>query len=557
MLVPSLDTVSGAEVDLRGVGFSHGPHPVLADVTVTVGPQTRLAVVGPNGVGKSTLLALVAGDLVPESGAVTRSPPSATVLLLPQERDRRTGETLRGYLSRRTGVAAADRALAAASDALADGVAGADDAYSAALERWLGLGGADLDGRAPVVLDRLGLDEALLDRETSTFSGGQLARCGLAATLLTQVDVLLLDEPTNDLDADGLADLESFLAGRAGGLVVVSHDRTFLERVATGVLEIDEFTRRAALFGGGFAAYLEERDRARAAAKAAFEAYDEQRTGLLDRARREKEWSRQGTARATSARARAAEPDKNIRAHKIAGAQSRGAVGARLQRQADRLEEVEDPRDPWQLQLVLDPATRGPDDVAGLAAAVVDRGAFRLGPVDLAVRRGERVAVTGPNGSGKSTLLAALLGRLPVSAGRSWLGRSVVVGEVDQVRRTFAADQPLAEAFRAVTGQDEAAARTLLAKFGLGADDVLRAAGSLSPGERTRADLALLMARRANLLVLDEPTNHLDLAAIEQLEEALGTYDGTLLLVSHDRRLLRQVHTDRHVHVDGGQVREL
>ncbi len=176
---------------------------------------------------------------------------------------------------------------------------------------------------------------------------------------------------------------------------------------------------------------------------------------------------------------------------------------------------VDDPRDPWQLRLVLDPATRGPDDVAGLAAAVVDRGGFRLGPVDLAVRRGDRIAVTGPNGSGKSTLLAALLGRLPVTAGRAWIGRSVVVGEVDQVRRTFVAGQPLAEAFRAATGQDEAAARTLLAKFGLGADDVLRAVGSLSPGERTRADLALLMARRANLLVLDEPTNHLDLAAIE------------------------------------------
>jgi ATPase subunit of ABC transporter with duplicated ATPase domains len=454
-------------------------------------------------------------------------------------------------------VATADRALAAASDALADGAAAADDVYAAALERWLALGGADLDSRAPVVLDRLGLDESLLDRETTTFSGGQLARCGLAATLLTQVDVLLLDEPTNDLDVDGLAALESFLAGRAGGLVVVSHDRTFLEKVATGVLEIDEFSRRGALFGGGFAAYLEERYRARAAAKAAFEAYDDQRTGLLDRARREKEWARQGTARATSARARTAEPDKNIRAHKVAGAQSRGAAAARVQRQVDRLEEVEDPRDSWQLRLALDPATRGPDEVVGLAAAVVDRGGFRLGPVDLAVRRGERLAVTGANGSGKSTLLAALLGRLPLTSGRSWLGRSVVVGEVDQVRRTFAADGTLVEAFRAATGQDEAEARTLLAKFGLGADDVLRAVGTLSPGERTRADLALLMARRANLLVLDEPTNHLDLAAIEQLEEALGTYDGTLLLVSHDRRLLEQVRTDRHVHVDDGRVTEV
>jgi ATPase subunit of ABC transporter with duplicated ATPase domains len=548
--------VSAAEVEARAVGFSHGPHTVLAGVTATVGPRSRLAVVGPNGAGKSTLLAVLAGELIPETGTVAVSPPDATRVLLPQERDRRADESLRAYLARRTGVAQAEVAMTGAADALAAGTEGAEDGYAAALDRWLSLGGADLDTRSAVVLERLGLPVPMLDRDTTTLSGGQLARCGLAAVLLTQVDVLLLDEPTNDLDGDGLAALESFLQGRDGGLVVVSHDRAFLERVATAVLEIDEFSREGTVFGGGFAAYLEERERARAAARAAFEAYDDKRSALVDRARRDKEWARQGTARATSARARSAEPDKFIRAADVASAQGRGAAAARTLRELGRLEEVDDPRDPWQLRLSLDPATRGPDDVAGLAAAVVDRGDFRLGPVDLTVHRGDRVALTGPNGSGKSTLLGALLGRLPLSSGRSWLGRSVVVGEVDQVRRTFAADETLVGAFRAATGQDEAEARTLLAKFGLGADDVLRAVGTLSPGERTRADLALLMARGANLLVLDEPTNHLDLMAIEALEDALGTYDGTLVLVTHDRRLLDHVRTERHVHVDAGRVRE-
>jgi ATPase subunit of ABC transporter with duplicated ATPase domains len=546
--------MSGGSVDLRGAGFSHGSRHVLDDVTVTVGPGSRLAVVGPNGSGKSTLLGLMAGAHGPDTGSVSCSPPAATVVLLPQERDRRHRESLRDYLARRTGVATAESALARASDRLAAGTPGADEAYALALERYLSLGGADLDARAPAVLDGLGLDETLLARDTAAFSGGQLARAGLAAVLLAQVDVLLLDEPTNDLDASGLDLLEAFLARRTGGLAVVSHDRAFLEGVATEVLEIDEHTRRTSLYGGGFASYLEERERARAAAKAAFAAYTGTRGSLGERARREKEWARQGVARATSARALRTEPDKNARAAKVAGAQSRGAAASRTLRALDRLEEVPDPRDPWDLRLVLEPGTLGSEDVAGLSAAVVDRPGFRLGPVDLHVRRGERVAVSGPNGSGKSTLLGALLGRVALAAGRSWLGHSVVVGEIDQVRRTFDPARPLGEAFRSATGQDETEARTLLAKFGLGADDVGRLVGTLSPGERTRADLALLMARRANLLVLDEPTNHLDLPAIEQLEEALGTYGGTLVVVSHDRRLQARMRHDREVVVHDGRV---
>ena len=548
--------MSAATVELRDVGVSHGPHTVLSHVRARIGPQTRLAVLGPNGVGKSTLLSLLAGTSTPSTGSVTVAPPSATVVLLPQERDRRPQETVAAYLARRTGVAGAEAALDETAHRLADAEPGADDAYAVALERYLSLGGADLEVRAPAVLDRLGLGGIAPDRTIDTLSGGQVARTGLAAVLLSQADVLLLDEPTNDLDTDGLEQLESFLARREAALVVVSHDRAFLETVATDVLELDEFTRRATVFGGGFAAFVEERERARAAARAAYEAYDERRGALVDRARREKEWARQGVARATSTRALRSEPDRNIRAGKLAGAQSRGAAAARTLRSLDRLEAVADVRDPWELRLPLAAGARGGEEVAGLAGAVVERAGFRLGPVDLDVRRGDRIAITGPNGSGKSTLLDALLGRAPIAAGRQWLGRGIVVGSVDQVRRTFEPAQPLVDAFRAATGQDVAEARTLLAKFGLGAEDVPRPVGSLSPGERTRADLALLLARRANLLVLDEPTNHLDLPAIEALEQALSTYDGTVLLVTHDRRLLERVESTRHVDVDRGSVRE-
>jgi ATPase subunit of ABC transporter with duplicated ATPase domains len=196
---------------------------------------------------------------------------------------------------------------------------------------------------------------------------------------------------------------------------------------------------------------------------------------------------------------------------------------------------VEKPYEPWELQLSLASAARGGEVVVRLEEAVVERGAFRLGPIDLAVGFGDRLAIAGQNGSGKTTLLDALLGRLPLAAGSRWLGPGVVLGELEQDRAALTAPQSLLEVFRDF---EEGTARTLLAKFGLGADDVLRAATSLSPGERTRAGLALLTARGVNCLVLDEPTNHLDVEAIEELERALAGYDGTVILVTHDRRFL-------------------
>jgi ATPase subunit of ABC transporter with duplicated ATPase domains len=549
--------VATASIAIRHLGFGYGPRPVLHDVTVAIGAGSRVAIVGPNGVGKSTLLRLVAGLEEPESGTVRVAPAGATVGFLPQERDRRPDETLGQYLARRTGVAAAQVALESAADALARPDRGGEGAYSTALDHYLAIGGPDLEGRAASVLAELGLEPDQLPQATATLSGGELARAALAAILLSQVDLLLLDEPTNDLDADGLGRLEDFLAGRDGTLLVVSHDRAFLERIADQVLELDEFTHEARLFGGGFTAYIVERERAKAAAREAYEDYDRTRQGLVDRARREKEWARQGAGRATSAKARRDEPDKNIRAAHVAGAQGRGAAAAKTLRALDRLDTVDDPREPWDLRLQLTVSARSGEDVAGLREAVVRLGGFTLGPVDLHVARGDRVAIAGPNGAGKTTLLAALLGRAELSSGTQWTGASVVLGEIDQVRRTFDAGDSLLDAFQARTGAEVEETRTLLAKFGLGADDVLRPVGSLSPGERTRADLALLMALGANVIVLDEPTNHLDLAAIESLEEALDTFDGTLLVVSHDRRLLERVVTNRHLVVDGGQVREV
>jgi ATPase subunit of ABC transporter with duplicated ATPase domains len=528
-----------------------GPSLVLAGVSLTVAPGMRIGVVGPNGTGKTTLLTALAGELRPDTGSISLAPRTATVGLLPQEPDRRPGETLAAFLSRRTGVAAAQVELDEATAALAEGRDGPD--YSAALERWLDLGGADLDVRAEQVCADLGLPLDLLEAQTLSLSGGQAARASLASVLLSRYDVFLLDEPTNDLDFAGLERLERFVQGLQAGLVLVSHDREFLARTVTSVLDLDEPTRSATLFGGGYDAYLEERARRRTQAREQYEDYEDKRSGLVDQAQRQREQSVRGAVRA---KRRMPDNDRAAKGARIEAATHAAGRVKTIESQLRHLDEVAEPRKQWQLQMSIAAAPRGGDVVAVLSGAVVERGAFTLGPVDLQVSCGERIAVVGPNGSGKTTLLEVLLGRLPLTYGRQSLGPGVRIGELDQGRARFRGNASVVEVVEQATSWPASEVRTLLAKYGLKADHVNRPAATLSPGEKTRAGLALLQAVGVNCLVLDEPTNHLDLAAIEQLEQALTTYEGALLLVTHDRRMLTAVALDRTVTVEAGRLRE-
>jgi ATPase subunit of ABC transporter with duplicated ATPase domains len=537
----------------RGLAAGHGARVLFSDLDLVVAPGDVVGLVGVNGAGKSTLLRTLAGELPAESGSISVSPPSATLGYLPQEHERRPGETVLAALGRRTGVAAAQAALDAATVALTEGAGGAEDAYGNALEHWLALGGADFDERAVEVIAAVAPGVSL-DALTAGLSGGEAARVGLATLLLSRYDVLLLDEPTNDLDLSGLAQLEGFVLSARVGIVLVSHDREFLARTVTRVVELDLVQQLVRVHDGGYDAYLVEREVARRHAREEFEEFADTKAGLEARARMQRNWMAKGVRDSIK---KSKDGDKHIRAHNRASAEKQAAKAKQTDRRIERLEVVEEPRKEWELRLEIAAAPRAGAVVASLRGAVVRRGEFRLGPVDLQVDWGDRIAITGANGSGKSTLLAALLGRTPLDEGTAALGPAVRVGEIDQARGRFFGPEQLIDAFGAeVPDSPTAEVRTLLAKFGLVADHVLRPAETLSPGERTRAALALLQARGINVLVLDEPTNHLDLPAIEQLEEALATYPGTLLLVTHDRRMLGHVDTNRRLEVVDGAVKE-
>lgn len=544
-----------ATLVVQNLAGGYGHRTLFTGVDLTVAPGDVVGVVGANGAGKSTLLRLLAGVDEPQEGSISLAPADAFVGWLPQEHERIPGETVAQYIARRTGCAEATSEMDATAAALGDPDAvGADDAYAVALERWLASGAADLDERMPAVLADLGLDVGV-DAFMTGLSGGQAARVGLAALLLSRFDIALLDEPTNDLDLDGLERLETFVRGLRGGVVLVSHDREFLARSVTRVLELDLAQNSHRVYGGGYDAYLEERATLRRQAREKYEEYAETKADLVSRARTQREWSSQGVRNAMK---KSPDNDKIRRKASMESSEKQAQKVRQMESRIARLDEVEEPRKEWQLEFTIGSAPRSSSVVSTLSGAVFRQGEFTLGPVSLQVNAAERIGITGPNGAGKSTLLRGILGRQAPDEGSASLGASVEIGEIDQARSLMVGPRPLAETFEGFVPEMNAGeVRTLLAKFGLKADHVTRPVDELSPGERTRAGLALLQARGVNVLVLDEPTNHLDLPAIEQLEHALASYTGTLLLVTHDRRMLAAVETDRRWHVEGGRVTEL
>jgi ATPase subunit of ABC transporter with duplicated ATPase domains len=463
---------TGGTLAATNITKSYGAEVVLDSISLVVPPRARIGVIGPNGIGKTTLLRVLAGVEPPDAGRVERRPPSLAVAYLPQE-GRVESVDVPDWELRRTAA-------------------------------------------------RAGLDVELTN-PPEELSGGQLARAKLARLLNADHDVLLLDEPTNDLDFEGLGRLESFVAETPAALVIVSHDRAFLEHAVDLIVEFEAETRKVRAFQGSWAEYERVRELSRLREEEAYARYAGERDRFTSLLR-----DRRGQARA---------------AGKMANRRGTHALRSKVraaERRLARLERVEKPWQPWRLELDLDAGRRPGNVVAIFDRAVVERGDFRLGPLDLELQHGDRIAVVGPNGSGKTTLLRTLLGELRLAEGSLTVGAGARFGELEQQRSTFASSKPLLETFRARSSLPAGAARTLLAKFALRGDAVLRPSASLSPGERTRAALALLAAARVNVLVLEEPNKHLDLEAIEELEAALEVYDGTIVLVTHDRRLLER-----------------
>jgi ATP-binding cassette subfamily F protein 3 len=498
-----------------------GNTPLYTGVAFDLPAGERLAVVGPNGCGKTTLLEMLVGDREPDEGVVELSK-NEVLGYLPQVLREPPHVTVGAYVSRDFArLKELGRKIEKLHREL--GRYAADRSYTAKLlrrlerltERFDKRGGYELEHRVRRVLSGLGLGKVKHGRPLNTLSGGQKTKLALARLLLGEPTLLVLDEPTNHLDLPAVTWLERYLWRSKAALIIVSHDRAFIDRLANRVLEIEPESASAHLFRGNYSAYVEQRRRRRELQLKQAAARAEERAKLEAYVRRYKAGNRSTQAHDRERKLARLEPVSVL-------AERRGPdFGFRRSTRPGE----------WTLRYTGVTAGYGPRMI--------------LRKLDLELRRGERLAVVGPNGSGKTTLLRLATGALQPRKGYVELGLNVRLGYLAQEHDTLDPEAGVLEELQEVTGLRLTAARSHLARFDFGAEDVEKPVGVLSQGEKTRLTLAQLVCLDRNLLLLDEPTNHLDFWARESMERALIEYDGAALVVSHDRYFLRHIGVER------------
>jgi ATP-binding cassette, subfamily F, member 3 len=495
------------------------------DVSFKLEPRERMTLSGRNGAGKSTLLRVLAGELGPDAGslAVQRG---ARVALHDQRPPREAETTLAEYVfSSRTDMLETEAELARLEEEMAQGgEEEAMSAYAAAQQRLEAGGGYRWRDEVLSVLRGLGFDLEQAERPLATFSGGELTRASLARSLAARPDLLLLDEPTNHLDIPSLEWLESYLVELDAAVVLVAHDRWFLEAVGTSVLELE--AQRARFFAGPWHAWRREQ----AARQIALGKAIERQEAEIERMERFVERFR-------------------YKATKARQAQSRLKTIERKKREGPAAER----RDTRRLRFSFKPPERPGRVVVKLVGATIEvPGRTLLSGAEMEVERGEHVALVGPNGAGKTTLIETLAGRRELAAGSVRTGHNVKIGYLSQHADTAAGTGTVLDAAKREAGLTENKARALLGGFLFSGEDVEKQLSDISGGEQRRLSLAILVASGANVLILDEPTNHLDIESREALEDALTQFEGAVVLVSHDRALLEAVGTRTIVCEDGG-----
>ena len=538
---------------------TYGTHTVLHDITFSINAGERLGLIGPNGCGKTTLIRILAGQEQPDSGLVTHTYPALQIGYLPQgfslDPSLTILEACSPDLSRNPEAAMIELASALSAS---PGDARLQQAYDTALRTLERLHHRPVD-----ILGPLGLADLPPDKHIGELSGGQKTRLMLARLLLSGPNLLLLDEPTNNLDIGMLEWLEGWLADFTGAALIVSHDRAFLDNTVTSILELDLETHKLRQYAGNYSDYLDQKEAERARQLQTYLDQQAEIHRMQEDIRRTKEQAAR-TERAASS-IRIGGPDYKIKGYKAyqqgiakGTAKKAKAREKKLDRFLESDDLVERPRTSWQIKLNFAAPEHQSKDI--LVTDALSIGYPTQPPllenIRLHIRAGERIALTGPNGCGKTTLLRTIAGKLEPVSGSVRLGPSARLGYMTQEQEHLILQKSPLETIQGAGTFNQTEARHFLHYFLFSGDDPLRPCGEMSYGERSRLELALLVARGCTFLLLDEPINHLDIPSRARFEQALAKYTGTILAVIHDRYFIEQFATVVWV-IEGRRVRSM
>jgi len=525
------------EIKADKIHKAYGTITVLEDISFSLEKGQKAGLIGYNGTGKTTLLKILAGLIEPDAGEVTVRK-GAVVGYMPQDTSLVSDETIRDYVRRISGMAVLEERMETSPEAMTE------------YER---RDGYTFYHRLDVTLAGFGLSDVSTDRPINSLSSGQKNKVFTAGVLLSDPDILFLDEPTNNLDLPALIWLEDFLMRSDAACIIVSHDRLFLDRIARKIFEIDWRTRTLNITSGRYSDYLVRKEKELVRQWQEHEVQQEEIKRLTEQAREKKQKVLSGS------RYMGTDNDKFLRGFKRDRAGKSGKQAKAIEKRIEQMEIVEKPVGRDVFRIHLQPTKpEGTRDITltDVVAGYADDG-FKVGPVSLSISYGSRVVILGLNGTGKTTLLRTISGELPILDGKVSRGNALVVGNLTQEHDNLPREESIKDFLTLRAGIAVQEAYALAVKFGFKAAEIDKKIAALSPGGRARLLFALFSALSANALILDEPTNHLDLEALEALEEAVAHYEGTIVLVSHDRYFLEKFRpTDTFVLSNGKLERQ-